>query len=63
MGSVSVVGRVVVDRAVCDHVLALVGSRRRRGGRGKKEGREIREKEREKNILSNSPNAFRHACV
>ena len=42
VGSVSGVGRVVVDRAVCDHALALVGSRRRPGVWGKKEGRGIR---------------------
>jgi hypothetical protein len=50
VGSVSGVGRVIVDRAVCDHALALVGVLEERD---KKES-----KGRERNVLFSSLNAF-----
>jgi hypothetical protein len=49
VGSISRLGRVIVDRAVCDHVLASVivleerrYSGRRKGGRKSRRGRRIR---------------------
>jgi hypothetical protein len=60
---VSGVGRVIVDRAVCDHALALVGvlEERRNGTeqQGKRD-RVERKKERRINVLSSSLNTSRH---